>query len=471
MLQRLYLLDEHIIDRPKSILDRIDGWRPRAAPSTGQIVDTLREDGTRLVAHLPRLQEYVKQSKHEGIEPSGLLDVPCVPVEGELRSPNQIALRGRRDFWGDWKIHVPVTDINPETQRLYGLVGVAGGTPNSKSSRDFFRWLTLQGADIVGKHADQILRHINHEYGPRTWGDEFPGIPFILVESDGGRVRLVTKAYATRRRSNVVVPDFNELEEAIKQHPERRPVGMAIVESSRVAEPVTARLREFGLRTLSELVGEPVQVVGTGKDKPTRNIDFQRILDSLQSGLKGRQLLRRLAKLDFDTPLSALRSNWRERLSSVRDVRTADSVTAAYKLGRFRFSVPVDGKLDKESGTLWIKSDSDQRAVFFDVIADHVFEQPKKYYGSVLDQAFKMDMRERYPLEYSEGETPMQDVEIDETTSPDNGDSSPSATSGIHPVPKTDEVEKMFPTLVLSPKVMGSSGASAKVDATIVGLS
>ena len=443
VLQRLYLLDEHIIDRPKSILDRIDGWRPRAAPSTGQIVDTLREDGTRLAAHLPRLQEYVKQSKHEGIEPSGLLDVPCVPVEGELRSPNQIALRGRRDFWGDWKIHVPVTDINPETQRLYGLVGVAGGTPNSKSSRDFFQWLALQGADIVGKHADQVLRHINHEYGPRTWGDEFPGIPFILVESDGGRVRLVTRADATKSRSKVVIPDFEELEEAIRQHPDMRPAEMAIVETPRVAEPVTAHLRVFGLRTLSELVGEPVQVVGTGKDQPTRDFDFKRILDSLQSGLKGRQLQKRLAKLDLDTNQNALRSNWRERLSSVQDVRTADSVSATYRLGQYRFPVPVDGKLDKESGTLWVRSDADLQAVFFDVIADHVFVRPKKYYGLVLDQAYKMDIRESFPLEYEYGVQPPEDVELDETTSQESGVSSPSATYGIHPVPKSDPAKNV----------------------------
>ena len=91
VLQRLHLLNEHIVDRPNSILDRIDGWRPRTAPSTDQIIDTLREDGARIDAHVPRLQEYGKQSKREGIEPNGLLDVPCIPVEGELRSPNQIA--------------------------------------------------------------------------------------------------------------------------------------------------------------------------------------------------------------------------------------------------------------------------------------------------------------------------------------------------------------------------------------------
>ena len=103
-LQRLHLLDEHIIDRPNSILDRIDGWNPRTAPSTDQIVETFRVDGARFDAHVPRLQAYVRQSKRERKEPAiGLCDVLCIPVEGKLRSPNEIALRGSRDFWGHWE--------------------------------------------------------------------------------------------------------------------------------------------------------------------------------------------------------------------------------------------------------------------------------------------------------------------------------------------------------------------------------
>ncbi len=435
-LRRLHLLNRHILDRSSRILDRIDGWGPRAAPSTHQIVDALREDGARLDAHVPRIQEYLRQSQREDIEPSGLVDIPCIPVKGELRSPSQIALRGSRDFWGDWRIPAPVTDINPETQRLYRKVGVVGGTPTPTSSRQFFQWLASQDAGVIDKHIDQILRHINHESGPYVWSDEFPGIPFILVENDGGKVRLVTKLDATKSRSRVVVPDFEELEEAIGEHPGRRPVELAIVQSPRVMKPVTARLREFGVRTLSSYAGEPVEAVGTGQEKPARNFDFERILDSLQSGLKGRQLQKRLAKLDLDAPEGELRSNWRQRLSRIQDVRPADSVTAVYKLGRYRFRVPVDGELDKGTGTLWIRSDSDLRTVFFDVIAGQIFEWPKKYYGSILDLAYKMDMRERYPLEYVDDEPLQEDTEIDETDTPDKEDRGPSATPGSHSVPK-----------------------------------
>ena len=244
-LRRLHLLNEHIIDRPSSILDRIDGWRPQPAPSTDQIVDTLREDSARSEAHVPRLQEYVKQSRREDIEPEGLLDVPCIPVEGKLRSPRQIALRGSRDFWGDWKIGFSVTDINAERQRLYRTVGVVGGTPSPKSSRQFFQWLATQQADVVLRHADQVLRHINHESGPRAWSVEYPQVPFIMVEGDGGKVRLVTRADATKSRSKVVIPDFEELEERHKAATGGAPVELAMRGSPRVPKPITAALREF----------------------------------------------------------------------------------------------------------------------------------------------------------------------------------------------------------------------------------
>lgn len=437
-LRRLFLLNEHVIDRPNSILDRIEGWKPRTAPSTNQIVDVLRVDGTRSNAHVPRIQEYVRQSRSEDIEPIDLLDIPCIPVGEDLLSPGQIALRGSRDFWGDWKIQVPVADINPETQRLYRRVGVVDGTPNPKSSRQFFQWLADRDADVVQRHTDQVLRHINHRCGPHAWSDEFPRVPFIMAEYDGSRVRLLTRQDASKSRSRVVIPDFEELVEAIRQHAGRRPVEIAIVESPRVTEPVTSRLRQFGLRTLSDFAGEPIKTIGTGKVMPAQNLGFKSILNSLQSGRKGRQLQKRLAKLDLDAPESALRINWRQRLLSVQDIKTANSVTAIYKLGRYRFRVPVDGELDKESGTLWIRSDSDVRAIFFNVIADYVFERPKKYYGSVLDQAYRMEMKERHPEEFLDALQSPEDVEIGERTNQDSTNGSPTATTAIHPEPKSN---------------------------------
>ena len=434
-LRYLYLLNRHTIDRPKKLLDTIDGWKPQSAPTTAQIIDTIREDGARLDAHVPRIQEYLKQSKRENIKPNDLLDVPCIPVEGEPRSPSELALPRSRDFWGDWKVRVSVTDINPEVQRLYAHVGVVSGTPNSTHSMQFFQWLASQDADVIVRHVDQVLRHINHRHGPSAWSDEFPQVPFIMVEQDSDTVRLVTKSYATTRRSRVVIPDFEELEEAIKQHTGKRPVEVTVIASPRVREPATTRLREFGIRTLSDYAGEPIEVLGTGSVKPSQDFGHRRILDALQSGLKGRQLQKRLTKLDLDAPL---RNNWRDRLSYIQGIRTADSIEAIYKLGRSRFSIQVAGELDRESGTLWLSSDSDLQEAFFEVVARLIFEQPKKYYGSVLERAYRMDMREHDPLKDANVEPLQDDVWDEETIGQDGEDRAPSATRAVHSAPKTD---------------------------------
>ena len=436
----LHLPPRHVIDRLNNKLDCIEGWGPRQNPTTAQIVDALSEDGTRTDAHVPRLQEYVRQAEREGVQLNSLIDLPCIPVAGNLYSPSQIALRGRRNFWGDWKIEIPLTGVNAQVQKLYRKVGVVGGEPDSRSSssKNFFQWLASQNPVTIAKHIDQVLRHIGHNYGPRIWGSEFPYIPFIPVESDVGRVQLVTVTEATKRRSKVVIPDFKPLAEAIRQSPGKHPVDMVLVERRRVTEPITAYLRELGLRTLSDLAGEPIQVIGRDGDKLTHDVNFRCILDSLLSGMRGRQLRKRLERIDLDGPKDRLRSNWREHLQSIQSVKIADSVTATYKLGRIKFPIPVDGKLDEASRTLWLKSDSDLQESFFDVIAEHIFERPQKYHGSVLERAYKMDMRDHSPLEFTGEDQSFQDVEFDETTTEDREDETLSATSGVHPAPKSD---------------------------------
>ena len=289
-LRKLHLLNQFTIDRPKSILDRIDYWKPKATPSTGQIVATLQEDAAHLDALIPRLKWYTRQAKLESIRPDGLVDVSCLPLGDNLFCPAEVSLRGQRNFWGDWKTALSVTGISPEVQGLYKAVGVVGGEPDSVSSRLFFEWLTSQDIETINRHVDQILRHISHKFGPSIWSAEFPGVPWMPVETDDGRVQLVTRTEATRSRSRVVVPDFEPLAEAIRQRSGKRPVSMAVLESRRVTQPITTHLRDIGIRTLSELVGEPTQVFGQGGDKPTPDLDLSRILASLLSGAKGKRV-------------------------------------------------------------------------------------------------------------------------------------------------------------------------------------
>ena len=237
----------------------------------------------------------------------------------------------------------------------------------------------------------------------------------------------------------MVIPDFEPLAEAIRQRSGKRPVSMGCLREPKSCAAITAHLRNIEVRTLSELAGEPTQVVGQGGDNPTSGLDLSRILASLLSGAKGRQLRKRLEKLGLDTPQSGLRSNWRERLSNIQRVKVADSVTASYKLGRNTYSIAVDGELDKVSGTLWLTSDLDLQASFFDVIAPYIFDHPPKYYGSVLDRAYKMDMKEHYPLEYATDlESAEEDDELDVAIAEDEGGDGLAETAGVHPVPQPD---------------------------------
>ena len=242
----LHLPAKHVIDRSESILDRVMGWAARSEPSSSQIEDALREDSCRIEAHVQRLQEYVKQSKNEAASPNGILDLPCIPVEETIYSPNQLALRGRRDFWGSWKTRIPLSGISAEVQGIYKEVGVVAGEPDLKSSRHFFEWLRLQPADTIAIHTHQILRHIQHRSGPCSWESTYPAVPFIPVEGSDGQIRLVTKAEATKKNTQVVIPDFEPLQDRIRASEGNRPAELAIVEIRGVREPITSELLGAG---------------------------------------------------------------------------------------------------------------------------------------------------------------------------------------------------------------------------------
>ena len=280
-LQELHLPYRHIIDRPARELGRIQGWKLRVNPTTDQLEDALREDGGRYDAHIPRLQEYVKQAEREGVKPNGIRDLACIPFNGALFRPSQLALRGRQNYWGDWKIEMPVSRINAEVQSLYRKVGVVTGQPSMVNSLRFFQWLMSQGPDAVARHIDQILRHIGHKDGPTKWSDMFPHVPFIPAENSDGVIRLFTRSDATRSVGRLVIPDFESLAEEIRKRPGKSPVELAILESAKVTEPVTASLRSMGLKSLRDRTGEPKRIVGHGRINWQPDFEFETVLKSL----------------------------------------------------------------------------------------------------------------------------------------------------------------------------------------------
>ena len=163
----------------------------------------------------------------------------------------------------------------------------------------------------------------------------------------------------------------------------------------------------------------------------------------LQSGRKGQQLRKRLDKLDLDLRQNRLRSNWSARLSRIKDIRSADSVSATYQLSRSKYQVAVDGELDIASGTLWLRSASDLWEIFFDILADRIFADPQKYLGSVLERAYKMDMKERYPLEYAAESQLSDDIDDYDTTEQVEGGQEVVATEGRHAAPNLDPLRNL----------------------------
>ena len=144
---------------------------------------------------------------------------------------------------------------------------------------------------------------------------------------------------------------------------------------------------------------------------------------------------------DLNKSQNKLRSNWRERLSGVKSVKTADTVTAKYRLSRREFPVETAGRLDLESETLWLRSGPEMEESFFDVIADLIFEQPQQYLGSVLQRAYKMELRERNPRLMPEEGGSQDEPNIDEPEY--SGDL--TSTTESHPIPTPDS-SKNFPS-------------------------
>ena len=432
---RMHLPARLLTERSDEILEDIVGWSTRQTATVAQLLDTFEEDAARIDAHVPRLQAYIKQAKVEGIAPTRLARVPCIPVNGRPLPPATLALRGSRNYWGAWKTNISVTGLNPEIQRLYKDVGVMGGEPTRESSRAFFLWLVQQGPRMVSRHVDQVLRHIGHRGGSTTWFLEDPALPFIPVEVDQDQVRLVTRVEATKYRSKIVVPDFDVLAEKVRRQQPPRCVDLAILSSDNVRQPIATLLRDIGLKTLTELAGAPLRV--GGKTTAVVESDLLRTLDSLRKGKRGRQLNKRLEALDVDVRQVGLRNNWRERLGRIRSVSAASSVDATYRLGRRSCSVVVQQVFDERTGTLWLDAMGDRNELFFAGVADQIFESPKRYLGFVLERAYALDVREHSFLSDLEvEEEPDEKQKNARASSSSNGE--PFATTARHPQPNRD---------------------------------
>lgn len=435
-IKALHLLEEDVVNRRSHVLDRVEGWRPKAFPSSEQILTALKQDAQRKGALLPRLQAYLQAAKREHKDQLevDIVNIQCIPDDGKLYAPGSLAFTsGRADYWGSWKHRISGKGLSADVQKVYRAVGVLGPEPTSETSLAFFEWLNRQKPETVAAHLECIIRHINHRRGPNSWSDENPGSPFIPVEADNGSVQLVSQTAATASHSRVLIPDFKALESAIRQTHGNRRAQLAILSHPAVREPITPFLRNLGVKSLHNYAGNPVEVEGKGaRPAPKKLLDE---LDKMCTQSMSRELRKRLDDFEIDINTFKIRGQWRDRLSQIRNISVATSVMAKFQVGRYKYTVPMEAAFDEKTGAIWLAdSGAPLENLFYQTIAERIFENPSKFLPIVLREALRREFHEENV--YGKGLDHMgeedEEGDWDDDGDHDDDDGEPGAADRTH---------------------------------------
>ena len=339
-------------------------------PVPEMLVAAFAEDGLNFGALQARLESLLTATRGEESTRDVVADMPIVPVHGRAHAPNTLAFKGTRgDYWGSWKTQVSTKGLSQDDQRRYLDVGVTSATPHPGSSREFFRWLSEQEQDLVQLHVTCVVRHLLHPAGPRTWAAAHPYIPVIPTTGMAG-VGLVPLRVA--QNNHVYLADFPGLAEQVIQTDAA--VSLAIARVHEVTEPATEVLRQLGVRSLREAVGDPECVVGHGAVRQPPDA-LLRCVEQLSSRHFRRTLLKRLDDLGVERDL--VWRDWYDRVSGIGSIGLAETVDATYRLRRKSYHVPVDADLDPQTHVLWVSDrQRDVEGAFFQAVAGRCVFKP-----------------------------------------------------------------------------------------------
>lgn len=438
--KNLYLNKDDLINRSPSILDRLADWRPRIFPSSNQVLAALRQDPQRKNVLLARLQGYLKAAKLENKEDivDDIKDIKCIPHDGHLRAPNELALKNiRGDYWGNWKHLLSGKGLSADVQKVYVSIGVIRSQPTPDTSLAFFQWLNTQNSGTVAANLNCIIRQIDHTGGPKAWSKEHPDIPFIPVEVSDVDIGLLSINQAVRPHGNVVVPDFAELVAAIRSTRGNRGAILAIISRRKVRCPISSYLRSIGIKSLREFAGMPEKVEGIQARPVPKSVSGE--LVRLRSKRVAQELRKRLDGLDLDLLSYPLRTQWRDRLVQIQGVQLAHSIMATFKVGRRRYILPMTAAYDEQTGIIWITdSEKKLRKALFRVVADLIFVNQTKLLPIVLEEALRRDFWEE-DLNLGEGFSVGDDEgDSEEDDDAGDGDSDPGAANQTHRGVKPD---------------------------------
>jgi len=390
----LFLDPSDVIDRSAGPLDTVFPARSRA--STEAIIKALRVDAAHTGALISRLAALLDSLRREGQNDVPIASVVCIPHDGSLFAPGDLAFKGTRgDYWGLWKTRLPGTGLSANVQELYRVAGVTSAEPNPHTSLAFFGWLNSQPTSALNDHLEMIIRHLGHEGSVRNWWEAHESVPCIPVEV-GHTIRLVSLKEMRRLPNRVFLPDFDELVDSIRSAPANSRLMLAIVQHPRVTKPITDLLRDAGARSLRDAASAALAVRGDGAAPAPVEVIAR--ISELHSN-KMVNLSKRLDALDF--PVMCLRDHWRNRIDRIRSIKTGHAVTASYRMGGRLYTARVNSGFDEQTGVLWLRQEDGINLTdgLFEALVERMFDHAPKYTASVLERALRREFRDSSPVE------------------------------------------------------------------------
>ena len=345
---RLALPDRFLLkERPHA--DVLDKLSPAlSTPIAEMLLDAFSEDASNFSALHTRLEQLLRITEPGDDKRCRLTKMPILPVDDRPCAPSGLAFTGNKgDYWGCWKTGLPGTGLSQDAQRCYRDAGVTSALPKRDTSRAFFEWLSDQDQNVLQSHVPCVLRHILHRDGPANWAKFFTEIPFIPVKG-GDVLELVSLQEA--QRGSVYLDDKEGIGDVVIRKDSA--VRLVIDHVKEVTEPISARLRELGIRSLREAIKEPISVAGNG-DVVSASPETLDVLHKLRSSPFRRMFRKQLDALGVESDL--LRRDWWDRLSRVKEVRCADKVEACYRFRGKRYPLEIDAGFDPVSGIFWTK--------------------------------------------------------------------------------------------------------------------
>jgi hypothetical protein len=311
----------------------------------------------------------LKAYRMAGHELSELSDIAMIEVDSKLYPPCQLCFPSKIDWWGQWKIAMRVTLDVPEHGNLLEKAGVVKSALREPLSQAFFDWLAVQPNSVQRRHRQQILRHWNdRKNGPSKWVRQYPEIKCLAVHDRRGEFSLLSIKQAQSPRSQVYLPDFDEIQTVVlNDYPRMR---LAIVEAPQVDGNILDILRAAGVRSLRDLAGQPVRLV-TDSEAPLDEA-LQRELALVCSRNMLNTLPKRLPV--HDVPNSALRHGWRQFLREIEGVRVAQKLTAIFRVFTREYEISRESGFDQPTRQICVSATSDRKLAFYAAVAAHLFE-------------------------------------------------------------------------------------------------